>query len=82
MQVNTYAAMYIRQLTELHLDEARIAYISRDTFEIKEFPVPVRPLAFVADDWERLFDSWRRQDLPVFSPSWQCDYCSYRRHCA
>ncbi len=78
-QVMTYAELY--QALLLPLDEVRIAYISRDTLEIREFSVPLSTQSEVKDDWTRLIKAWEAQEEPPQVDTWECKYCGYRKRC-
>ena len=77
-QVCTYALML-----PLGVEEARIAYISKDTMEIHEVKVDIDALRDeVIEDWIVLIEAWERQVEPKPNPlSWECSYCVYGSSC-
>jgi len=81
MQVISYHRMMPPHLEDVN--ECVIAYINRDTFEIRENPVPFFVYNAVKEDWEVLIDAWEKQEEPAPSPanSWECKYCMYRNDC-
>lgn len=67
-----------------HIDQCRIAYINRDTFEIDEWPVHHQCFVEMVEiDWSILTKAWEQQEEPAPSPanSWECKYCMYRNDC-
>ncbi|WP_424005689.1 CRISPR-associated protein Cas4 (plasmid) [Haloarcula salina] len=75
------SAEYDRNLTE-----GVLLYVSRETFDIKAFPVE-----FDAEFWSETVVSWANthteyrlgNELPPAQPeaNWECGYCSYRERC-
>jgi CRISPR/Cas system-associated exonuclease Cas4 (RecB family) len=65
------------------VDTLRIAYVIRDTMEIRD--VPVDPSDYedeVIRDWALLIGDWKSRMEPEANPtSWECRYCPYRIDC-
>lgn len=84
-QVLTYQQIYINtesgKQEYVSIDKCVIGYISRDTMEILELPVPEN-FHVVNDDWQALIDYWERQEMPPMTRSgWECKYCQYNADC-
>lgn len=80
-QVVSYAEMLPE---DMRVEDLRIAYVTRDTLEIHEIPVP-REVVYepVLRDWMILIDAWERQTEPAPNPEpWECTYCVYRASCS
>jgi CRISPR/Cas system-associated exonuclease Cas4 (RecB family) len=77
-QIVSYAIMYPGQL-----DALRLAYVVRDTFEIREIEVErISSEPTVIADWQLLLDAWVDQKEPAANPSeWECKYCQYKADC-
>lgn len=77
-QLVSYAIMYPGRL-----DKLRLAYVVRDTMEIREVEVRLSSYeADVFDDWELLIDAWAAQREPAANPAgWECKYCQYANNC-
>ena len=67
---------------DLPVDECRIAYINRDTFEIWENIIHFGNYSAVEDDWEILIQAWNKQEEPApNAEKWECKYCMYHDDC-
>ena len=77
-QITSYALML-----PYDVDEARIAYISKDDLRIREIPVDYEGIApAVTDDWNILINAWEKQVAPEPNPKeWECKYCAYGSSC-
>lgn len=77
-QLVSYAIMYPGEL-----DGLRLAYVVRDTLEIREVEVERIPNdPTVIGDWMLLIDAWVAQHEPAANPSgWECKYCQYVNDC-
>lgn len=78
MQLISYALLYPDPL-----DELRLAYVVRDTLEIREIEVERIPSeTTVIADWQLLIDAWVAQQAPAANPNkWECRYCQYVTNC-
>ncbi|MEM7828008.1 MAG: Dna2/Cas4 domain-containing protein [Candidatus Aenigmatarchaeota archaeon] len=79
MQAYTYSLML-----PFRVDDVRIAYISKEDMEIKEFSVlNINDIASkVNQDWKILIDAWEKQKEPAPNPQgWECRYCVYLSDC-
>lgn len=66
------------------VDEARIAYINRDTMEIVELPVDLFSFyqETVRKDWRILIEAWEAKQEPTANAEyWECNYCRYNESC-
>ena len=64
------------------VDECRIAYINRDTFEMCENVVDFGLEEKVSEDWILLIQAWDKQEEPApNAEKWECKYCMYRDDC-
>jgi hypothetical protein len=80
-QIRTYEQMHRATYPDLHITEAVIAYINRDTFEILELPA-AGAVSEVDRDWSPLYGYWDRQETPPkTNTSWECKYCQYKTQC-
>jgi len=77
-QLVSYAMMYPK-----HLDALRIAYVIRDTMEIREAEIALAQYDHdVISDWAILMSAWNMQEPPVPNPTkWECRYCNYSADC-
>lgn len=67
---------------EMIVDECRIAYVNRDTFEVCENIVSKTLISQVCDDWVVLIHAWEAQEEPAPNPEkWECKYCMFREDC-
>jgi CRISPR/Cas system-associated exonuclease Cas4 (RecB family) len=78
MQLVSYAIMFPGQL-----DDLRLAYVVRDTLEIREVEVErISSEPTVIADWQILLDAWLNQEEPAANPAgWECKYCQYATNC-
>ena len=64
------------------VDECRIAYINRDTFEMCENVVDFGLEEKVSEDWILLTQAWDKQEEPApNAEKWECKYCMYSAEC-
>jgi CRISPR/Cas system-associated exonuclease Cas4 (RecB family) len=65
------------------VDKLRIAYVIRDTMEIRDVPVAMSEHEDdVLDDWARLITAWKAGMEPEPNPKdWECRYCQYASVC-
>jgi CRISPR/Cas system-associated exonuclease Cas4 (RecB family) len=77
-QLVSYAIMYPEPL-----DELRLAYVVRDTLEMREVLVSLADHKDdVRADWAILISAWERQEPPAANPqAWECNYCQYSKQC-
>jgi CRISPR/Cas system-associated exonuclease Cas4 (RecB family) len=77
-QLVSYAIMYPGDL-----DGLRLAYVVRDTLEIREVEVErTSSEPAVIADWQLLLDAWVDQKEPAANPvGWECKYCQYATNC-
>ena len=76
-QVISYAQMMLQEV-----DDYVIAYVNRDTLEIRENSVPVCLWEEVKADWDILINAWEKQEEPApNAEKWECKYCMYRDVC-
>lgn len=65
-------------------DAVRLAYVVRDTMEIREVDLIwlEKCRAEVREDWEILIRAWEAGKQPQANPSgWECRYCAYNQVC-
>ena len=79
-QVLTYCSMIDNP--DMPVDECRIAYVNRDTFEMRENIVDFGLEEKVSEDWILLIQAWERQEEPApNAQKWECKYCMYCAEC-
>lgn len=64
-------------------DAVRLAYIVRDTMDIREAEIRVDTCkAEVIEDWALLIQCWEADTPPKANPNgWECRYCAYNQVC-
>jgi CRISPR/Cas system-associated exonuclease Cas4 (RecB family) len=65
------------------IDKLRIAYVTRDTLDITEFPVLVDEMKDrVEEDWDILITAWENQEPPrANAQKWECTGCQFHDVC-
>lgn len=65
------------------IDTLRIAYVTRDTLDIREIPILVAEMKDrVEEDWSLLTEAWDKQIEPAANPEqWECKGCQYHDAC-
>lgn len=81
-RAHEYQLLTYWTMIEEPVDECRIAYINRDTFEMCENIVDFGLEEKMSEDWILLIQAWDKQEEPApNAEKWECKYCMYRAEC-